>query len=95
MKHELNSSDSEKSRLCDENIVGAYDTESKHSKKIFLNLCKNICMSFQANKEFSLEINHIIRRVAPGVFRSTASSFLQICATAVVQCHSLKQQVLL
>jgi len=41
-------------------------------------------MSFQANKEFSLEINHIIKRVAPGVFIATASSFLQIGARAVV-----------
>jgi hypothetical protein len=30
-------------------------------------------MSFQANKEFNLEINHFIKRVAPGAFISTVS----------------------
>jgi hypothetical protein len=34
MKHELNSSDSEKSLHHNENIVGAYDTESTHSEKL-------------------------------------------------------------
>jgi len=41
-------------------------------------------MSIKASKEFSPEINHIIRRVAPAVFISRISSFLQIGARAVV-----------